>query len=239
MNTFQPTITERVTNVWVRGLTTLLCKVDTHQLARVPEKGPLFIVTNHINFLEAPVIYTRLAPRPVTAYSKIESWDSAFVGWLFDVWGLIPIRRGEADTVAIKAGLKVLKEGYILTIAPEGTRSYDGRLLRGQPGVVMLALLSNAPLLPIVHYGHQNYKQDFKKLRRTPFHAVVGHPFKLDKGDFKVTHEIRQAMVDEIMYQLAALLPPEYRGEYADLSKATEKYLRFTPPAKSNLLADS
>jgi len=185
MKTFHPTTTERVTNVAVKGLTTLLCKVDAHQLARVPEKGPLFIVTNHINFLEAPVIYTRLTPRPVTGYSKIESWDSAFVGWLFDVWGIIPIHRGEADKTAIKAGLKALKDGYILTIAPEGTRSYDGRLLRGQPGVVMLALRSNAPLLPVAHYGHQNYKQDFRKLRRAPITTVVGHPFKLDKGDQK------------------------------------------------------
>jgi hypothetical protein len=57
----------------------------------------------------------------------------------------------------------------------------------------------------------------------------------LEPGDRKVTGEIRQEMVDEIMYQLAALLPPEHRGAYHDLSKATEVYLRFDPPAKSNL----
>jgi 1-acyl-sn-glycerol-3-phosphate acyltransferase len=195
----------------------------------------LIIVTNHINFLDAPVIYTRLTSRPVTGYAKIESWDSAFLGWLFDVWDIIPLRRGEADKTAVKRGLQALKDEYILTIAPEGTRSHDGRLLRGQPGVVMIALLSGAPLLPVVHCGHENYKQDFRKLRRSEFHVVVGHPFTLNKCGEKVTSEVRQKMVDEIMYQLAALLPPDYRGEYADLSKATEKYLRFIAPAKSNL----
>ncbi len=236
MNDFKPTFTERVTNLVVKGITTALCQVDADQLERVPTSGPLIAVTNHINFLEAPVIYTRLMPRPLTGYAKIETWDSAFLGWLFNVWGIIPIRRGEPDKTAVKSGLQALKEGSILTIAPEGTRSSDGRLLRGHPGVVMLALLSDAPLLPVVHYGHENYREDLRKLRRTKIHAVVGHSFKLDKSSEKVTSEIRQVMVDEIMYQMAALLPPQYRGVYANLSKATEKYLVFTPPARSNLL---
>ena len=224
---YKTTLTERVTNVFVRGITTALCRVDYDQLERIPSQGPLIIVTNHINFLEAPVIYTRLPNRPVTAFAKVESWDSAFIGWLFDLWGIIPIKRGVADKAALKRGLQELKEGVILTIAPEGTRSRDGRLGRGFPGVVMMALLSDAPLLPVASYGHENYKQNIRKLHRSDFHILVGEPFKLKKGVEKVTSEVRQNMTDEIMYQLAALLPPAYRGEYADLSKATDHYLDF------------
>jgi 1-acyl-sn-glycerol-3-phosphate acyltransferase len=99
----------------------------------------------------------------------------------------------------------------------------------------MLALLSGAPLLPLVHYGHENYRQDLRSLRRSDFHVVVGHPFSLEKHGEKATSEVRQKMVDEIMYQMAALLPPAYRGAYFDLSLATENYLHFTPPARSNL----
>lgn len=236
--TYKPTLKERVTNLVVKGFTTALCRVDAAQLSQVPTLGPLIIVTNHVNFLEAPVIYTRLAPRPVTGFAKLETWDSAFLGWLFDVWGIIPIRRGEADKTALKRGLKSLKEGYMLTIAPEGTRNKDGRLLRGQPGVVMMAMLSGAPLIPIVHYGHENYKQNLRRLRRSKFHVIVGQPFSLDSNGGKVNAKVRQAMTDEIMYQLAALLPPAYRGAYADLSKATEKYLRFSESTRSNLPTD-
>jgi len=236
MNVYQPTLTERVTNFVVKRITAALCQVDADPLKLVPNNGPLIIVTNHINFLEAPVIYTRLMPRPVTGYAKIETWDSAFLGWLFNVWGIIPIRRGEPDKAAMKRGLQALKEGHILTIAPEGTRSGDGRLQPGHPGVVVLALLSSAPLLPVVHYGHENYQQDLRKLRRSDFRVVVGHPFTLDKLGEKVTSRVRQKMVDEIMYQMAALLPPRYRGAFSDLSQATEKYLNFTSPARSNLL---
>jgi 1-acyl-sn-glycerol-3-phosphate acyltransferase len=235
MNVYKPTLTERVTNFVVRALTNALCIVDADQLKRIPTTGPLIAVTNHINFLDAPVVYTRLMPRSVTGYSKIESWDSASLGWLFDVWNIIPIRRGEPDKTAVKRGLRELKEGAILTIAPEGTRSHDGRLQRGHPGVVLVALLSGAPLQPVVHYGHEDYRKSLRKLRRSDFHLVVGDPFRLEKHGAKATSEVRQRMADEIMYQMAALLPADYRGVYSDLSQATENYLHFTPPARSNL----
>ncbi len=228
MSHYSPTPTEQVTNRVIKWLTSALCRVEAHQLAKVPTQGPLIIVTNHINFLEAPVIYTRLTPRPVTGFAKTETWDSAFLGWLFDVWGIIPIRRGEADRTALKRGVQALKDGYILTIAPEGTRNNDGRLLQGRPGIVMVALLSGAPLLPIAHYGHENYRQNLRQLRRSNFHAHVGHPFTLTNHGEKTTGEVRQRMTDEIMYQLAALLPPAYRGAYADFSKASTKYLVFS-----------
>jgi 1-acyl-sn-glycerol-3-phosphate acyltransferase len=236
MTTIQPTRIEIITNQVIKSITILLSDVHAPQFDDVPNEGPFIVATNHINFLEAPIIYTRLAPRPVTGFAKIETWDNAFLGWLFDVWGVIPLNRGEADKTAIKAGLKALKEGYFLAIAPEGTRNPEGSLGLGHPGIVLMALLSGAPILPIVHYGHQNYKEDFKKLKRTKFHAVVGHPFHLIKNDKKITSEIRQVMTSEIMYQISALLPPAHRGEYSDLSKATETYLWFTPPATSNLL---
>ena len=235
MTDYKLTFKENATNVLVKAFTSSILRVDADQLMKVPSQGPFIILTNHVNFLEAPAIYTRLAPRPMTAFAKIETWDSKFLGWLFDVWGIIPIRRGEADKKAIKQGLDALKNGYFLTISPEGTRSSNGVLLRGIPGIVMMALLSGAPLIPLAHYGHAGYKNNLRRLRRTDFHVRVGHPFRLDKNGEKVTSEVRQLMVDEMMYQLAALLPEKYRGEYADFSRATENYLRFDPPAVSNL----
>jgi 1-acyl-sn-glycerol-3-phosphate acyltransferase len=155
---------------------------------------------------------------------------------LFDMWEAIPLRRGEADHAAIRRALHALREGGILALAPEGTRSGDGRLQRGHPGVVMLALLSGAPLLPVVYYGGEHFRGNLSRLRRTDFHIVVGRPFHLEAGGARVTRDLRQRMVDEVMYQLAALLPPGYRGTYADLSCAAETYLRFPEGSESNLL---
>ena len=231
----KPTLTERVVDTSIKGLTGLLFRVDAKPLEQLPAYGPLIIVTNHVNFFEAPILYTRLQPRPLTGFAKIETWDSKFLGWLFDLWEMIPVRRGEADMKAVKQGIKALKNGYIFTIAPEGTRSYTGELGRGHPGVVMMAQLSGAPIVPLVHYGHENYKKEIPRLHRPKFNPIVGRKFWLDSGGEKVTGEIRQKMADEIMYQLAALLPPAYRGVYADLSQASEHYLTFPPGTTSNL----
>jgi 1-acyl-sn-glycerol-3-phosphate acyltransferase len=230
-------LTERIANAVIRRLTRILCRVDAAQLARVPEHGPLMLVANHVNFLEAPIVVTHLKPRSFTGFVKSETWDTPFLGWLFDLWGAIPVRRGEADLTAMRRGIEVLEEGHILGVTPEGTRSGDGRLRRGHPGTVMVALKTGAPLLPLIYYGGERFWQNFKSLRRTDFHIVVGNPFTLHTEETRVTREVRRQMIDEIMYQLAALLPPEYRGAYADLESATETYLRFPPGSHSNIHA--
>jgi 1-acyl-sn-glycerol-3-phosphate acyltransferase len=102
----------------------------------------LILVANHINFLEVPIMFTHLQPRPVTGFAKVETWNNPAMGALFDLWGAIPLKRGSADTVAFKRGLEVLEAGKILAVAPEGTRSGNGMLQKGHPGVVMLALRS-------------------------------------------------------------------------------------------------
>jgi 1-acyl-sn-glycerol-3-phosphate acyltransferase len=229
------TLTYRVVTSTIKGLTHLLCRVDDVQLGRVPDRGPLIMVINHINFLEAPVLYPRLRPRPMTGFAKAETWDNPALRPLAELWGAIPLQRGEADTTAFRAALKALEAGYILIVAPEGTRSGHGRLQRGYPGAAFLALRSGAPMLPVVHYGGELFWYNLPRLHRTEFRTVVGQPFYLDAEGTRVTSQVRQQMADEIMYQVAALLPPAYRGVYSDLAAATETYIRFSPGAESNL----
>ena len=86
---------------------------------------------------------------------------------------------------------------------------------------------SGAPLLPLVYYGGEHFRSNLVRLRRTDFNIRVGRRFTIETGGVKVTRPVRQAITDEIMYQLAGLLPPVYRGVYANLDSATENYLRF------------
>ena len=205
----------------------ILCRMDAEEMRKVPARGPLIAISNHTGQLEVPVMFAWLHPRPVTGWAKIETWDSPFLNWLFNLWGAIPVRRGEADTSALRTALEKLNEGYIFGVAPEGTRNKTGKLLRAQPGVAMLALHSKAPIIPIVHWGGENFMSNLKRLRRTDFHIRVGRPFHIQTSGERIGREGRQQIVDEMMYQLAALLPEEYRGEYSDMSKATTKFLRF------------
>jgi 1-acyl-sn-glycerol-3-phosphate acyltransferase len=222
-------------NTTVKGLTDVICRVDDAQLARVPQHGPLIVVANHINFLDAPVLFSRVHPRRVTGFVKAETWQNPTLGLLFDVWKTIPLERGEADVGAFREGLAALQEGAILAVTPEGTRSGHGRLQPGRPGVVLLALRSGAPILPLVYYGSERFHHNLRRLRRTNFRIVVGQPFYLDARGSKVTQAVRYAMINEMMYQIAALLPPDYRGVYADIDAATEHYLRFPEDSASNL----
>jgi 1-acyl-sn-glycerol-3-phosphate acyltransferase len=207
--------------------TDILCRIDKFDLPRVPKSGPLILVTNHINSLEVPLLFVHLLPRKLFGLAKIETWESKFIGWLFDLWDAIPVHRGTLDLDAFRACLVVLKEGNILAIAPEGTRSYDGQLQSAQPGVALIALHAAVPILPMAHWGGEAFSSNLKKLKRTDFHFRVGQPFFLDAHGEKVNGKIRQVMADEIMTQIASLMPTEYRGQYATCDPPPQKYLRF------------
>jgi 1-acyl-sn-glycerol-3-phosphate acyltransferase len=209
----------------IRILGRILFRVHDEELVRIPQQGPLIIAANHVNFADVPVFYTHLIPRPVTGFAKIENWKNPALGFLFSLGGAIPIRRGAIDRTAIGRALEVLRSGRILAIAPEGTRSGDGRLQKGHSGVAVLALDSGAPVWPVAYYGLENFRRNLFRLRRTDFYFRVGTPFFIRAGEERITRSLREQITAEIMYRIAALLPPEYRGYYADLSKATSQYL--------------
>ena len=202
----------------------LLCRVHVEGRERIPAHGPLILYSNHTGSVEVPMLYALLYPRKATGWAKIESWDSPFLRWLFTLWEIIPVRRGELDMVALRKAVAALEQGYIFGLAPEGTRSPTGRLVRARPGAVLLASLSGAPLLPIAHWGGEDFSRNLKSLRRTDFNMSVGEPFRIDSGG-RVTAEMRQQIVDEMMARLAALLPLEYRGEYGEM-RVEEEHLR-------------
>lgn len=211
----------------IRLGTSIVCRIEGAELAQVPLSGPLILAVNHINSLEVPLLFAHLQPRHLIGLAKTETWDNKFMGWLFDLWESIPIRRGEADLEAIRRCLAALSAGDILGVAPEGTRSYDGKLLSGQPGIVLIALHSGVPILPVAHWGGENFQKNIKHLKRTSFHIRVGKAFTLDANGEKMHGKVRQAMVDEIMYQIAILMPEEYRGQYANCTPPPQNYLRF------------
>jgi 1-acyl-sn-glycerol-3-phosphate acyltransferase len=202
----------------------IACRIDAPDLQSIPQKGPLIAITNHTGRIEVPLFYAYLRPRPITAWAKVEAWDNWFLRGLFNAWGVIPIHRGEADMTALKKALRALEQGYILGLAPEGTRNYDGVLRRAHPGAVVLAQRTNAPIIPVAHWGGEDYlKKIFKRIN---FHVRVGKQFTLNIKGVKMTAEVRQQIVDEMMREVAKLLPEQYRGVYADIDTPAE-YIKY------------
>jgi len=189
-------------------------------------EGPLLIAGNHVNFLDAPVAITQLHPRPTTGLAKKETWDKPVLGFLFDVWGGIPIDREKADFSAFKSAKQALKEGKMLAFSPEGTRTEDGKMIRAKAGIGILATQSNCPIYPIAFYGHEKFNENIKRLKRTPMKIKVGEPFQIDLGDLPRNKETMQAIADAIMLEIAELLPVEYRGYYEDPAFDWKTYIK-------------
>ncbi|MDP1545482.1 MAG: lysophospholipid acyltransferase family protein [Anaerolineales bacterium] len=203
----------------------LTLRLDAPDVDKIPAQGPLIVIANHTGQIEVPVLATLLQPRKITGWAKAEAFDNLLLHWVFWAWDIIPVHRGEADISSLKRALRAIEQGSIFGIAPEGTRNKTGRLRRALPGTVMLALRSGAPIVPVVHWGGEVFLKNLKSFKRTDFHLRVGEPFKINVEGVKVTAEIRQQIVDEMMYRIAKILPEEYRGEYSDLSKASETFL--------------
>ncbi|MBI9100108.1 MAG: 1-acyl-sn-glycerol-3-phosphate acyltransferase [Spirochaetaceae bacterium] len=223
------TVKEKIINSLIRTALDLFCKIDKSDLNKIPLKGPAILITNHVSTLEGPLFYVNLRPRKTIAMAKAELFDKFFTRTILSTWDAVPIKRGAADMHAIKSCFKVLEKGDFLCIAPEGTRSKTGKLLRGKAGTTLFATQKKVPIIPMVHWGILDLGKNAKKLKRTSVNIKVGKPFYVEKKtEGKITSEDRQNMADEMMYQIASYLPEELRGYYEDLSKATTNYLTFT-----------
>jgi 1-acyl-sn-glycerol-3-phosphate acyltransferase len=222
--------------IWVvKLLSRIALEVRVSGLEFIPPTGPAIVAMNHVNSIEGPVLYVT-CPREIIGLGKVELWANPLTRALALSLRAIPVRRGEMDLNAVRLSVKALKDGQVLGVAPEGTRSDHGRLQPARPGIVLLALrVPETPIVPVASYGQEKYRKNLRRLRRTEVSVAFGPPFWLESGVERVTRQVRQQMTDEIMMQIAALLPPENRGVYSDLGSATERYLRFRPGTESSL----
>jgi 1-acyl-sn-glycerol-3-phosphate acyltransferase len=211
----------------IKFIMNILLKIDDSELNRVPQRGPLVVVANHVNFLDVPVLITHLHPRPTTGLVKKETWEKPLMAFLFNVWGGIPIDRDIADFTAFRKAKEALKDGKILAVAPEGTRTEDGKLIRGKPGVAMLVSQMDVPILPLAYYGHDNFKENLRKLKRTKMKIRVGEPFTISLNGHPKTKETMQAVTDAIMVEIAKLLPKEYQGVYEGAVNKSNGFVQY------------
>jgi 1-acyl-sn-glycerol-3-phosphate acyltransferase len=201
--------------------------VDRQGWEHIPQSGPVIMMINHVAFLD-PVILTGLMPRPMVSMAKVEAYEDKLLGPLLHAFDSIPVNRGAADLHALRRVLDALEAGLAVLIAPEGHRSESGGLGEAHEGIAFVAYRAKVPIVPVGISGTPAFKTNYWKMKKTPITYRFGQPFTLDSGGERVTADILKQMTDEAMYQLAALLPPEQRGLYDDLDKATAKYVKFT-----------
>ena len=201
----------------------------------IPQDEPFILMINHCNFLDPGIGLYAILPQETVLFTKVENLRLPVAGLLLRWYGAVPVERGEADVTAIKRAIATLsQERENILIAPEGTRSHHGRLLPGKDGMAFIAVRTDAPILPMGIAGMSHFWTNIKRLHRTKTQVQIGHPFRF-RHNGRVRKQAIKEMTREAMYQLAALLPPEQRGAYADLENATEQHLSFLQSGQSNL----
>jgi 1-acyl-sn-glycerol-3-phosphate acyltransferase len=201
-------------------LTRLLTRFEVRGLEHIPKEGPCLFVTNHLHLLDSPIIMTAI-PYRVYVFAG-EKWEKhILLGPLFHSLDAIFVERGEVDRNALRKALAVLAGGGFLGVAPEGTRSKTGSLQEGHRGPAYIALRTGAKLLPMAATGGPEVFPKLWHLRRARVCVVFGLPFEppaLAAGQ-RPNAQQQHELTDEIMYHIAALLPPEYRGVYSDVTE--------------------
>jgi 1-acyl-sn-glycerol-3-phosphate acyltransferase len=183
----------------------------------VPINGPYLVASNHISLFEPPFI---LAFWPVTleAAGAVEIWERPGQNVLVRLYGGIPVHRGEYDRQLVEEMIAVLKSGRSLLIAPEGGRTHTIGMRRANPGAAYIVDQARVPVVPVGILGTtDDLLQRSLHWQRPSLEMRIGAPFILPplEGRGEARRLARQRNADSIMQHIAALLPPEYHGEYA------------------------
>lgn len=210
---------------WVfRAAFVPLMRLDVRGLEHVPRRGPLIVASNHLHNFD-PEVVGAVIPRTVFIMAKKELFTVPIVGGFIRFFGAFPVDRGAADRAALRYAVHLVEDGEALLMFPEGTRSLTGKIERVLPGAAFVALRTGAPILPVAVTGTQTLPFDEKAAAagrrgrgRARVTVTFGTPFRLSPGaDGK--RPTMEAAANEMMRHIAALLPPEYRGMYADFDE--------------------
>jgi len=195
----------------------------------VPRTGAAIIASNHLSFCDS-IFMPLMVRRKVVFVAKADYFlGTGIKGFLIKMFfigtGTIPVDRsgGRAAAAAIDTGLRILREGDLFGIYPEGTRSPDGRLYRGKTGVARLALASGAPVIPVVMLNSDTV-QPPGRIRPKVMRVRIrfGEPLDFSRYEGMAGDRfVERAVTDEIMYELMELSGREYVDEYA--AKVKEK----------------
>jgi 1-acyl-sn-glycerol-3-phosphate acyltransferase len=203
----------------------------------IPKDGPVILAANHASNLDAVVIGSWLIPRlgrRIHWLGKKELFAWPIIGWTAANGGVHPVDRDGADVEAFRLAKRILDEGNVLFVFPEGTRSTDGALQEARDGVAVLAQRTGAPIVPVGISGSNGVWPKGQKLPHPGGHVTinVGTPFRIaDEIPPGTDRRAAKGLATTlIMERIADLLPPRQRGAYAHPAEHPAAPPASTPP---------
>lgn len=218
--------------IFMGPLLSLMARPKTEGLEHIPDSGPAILASNHLavadSFIKPLVIRRRITFLAKAEYFTGKGLKGWFTRWFYTVAGQVPIDRSNADAAqaALDTAKRILGEGKLLGMYPEGTRSPDGRLYKGKTGLARLVLETGAPVIPIALIGTDALNPPGTKMWRFAKVTVrVGKPLDFSRFEGLAGNRfIERAVIDEVMYELMQLSGQEYVDIYAaDVKDGTAK----------------
>lgn len=198
----------------------------------VPLEGPLIVCPNHNGTIDPPLVPAFVARGDTWSMAKSEYFRNPVLKYVFASYHAFPVVRHTADRGALRRSLELLRQGHALVIYPEGTRIDSGALATPEPGAGFIAQRCGCPVLPVALTGTREcLPKGARWPRRVPVKVRFGKPFIVQDrrpDGSRVTHE---EAADAIMLEIAELLPPEKRGNYADLDAVRRRLEGVASPA--------
>ncbi|WKZ46211.1 MAG: lysophospholipid acyltransferase family protein [Anaerolineales bacterium] len=213
----------RIVRSIIRLLMKLIADIEIHGLEKIPE-GNLIGAANHLGRLDTAALLA-VIDREDIIMPVAEKYKNH---WLFGMIGravnAIWLNRFEADFSALREILARMKDGGLLVIAPEGTRSKTESLQEAKLGVAFLASKSGFPVVPVAVTGTEDrlIVENLKRLRRSRIVVHVGQPYKIEIPKGVGREQALREATDDLMCRIAAMLPEKYRGFYADHPRLKE-----------------
>ena len=207
----------------VRFFMKLIADIELHGLEKLPE-GNVIVAANHLGRLDTAALLCILDREDIIMPVAEKYKDHPLYGVIGRAVNAVWLNRFEADHAALRQILERMKEGGLLVIAPEGTRSKTEALQEAKMGVAFLASKSGFPVLPVAVTGTEDrlILENLKRFRRSRITATAADLLFIDIPKGKGREEAMRQATDEIMCQIAALLPEKYRGVYADHPRLQE-----------------
>ena len=191
---------------WIKGV---------NGLENVPKECPFIIAANHASYMDHLIITSIIIPhlnKKIHFLAKKEHFENFFEGAWHRYAGAIPLDRQKGGRKALKLAIKALKEGKIIAIYPEGTRSLTGKLQKAKTGIAQLALAARAPVVPIGLIGAFEILPKGKympKLKKAVMN--IGKPMHFDEYyNKKINKRILRKITNKIMKEIAALSRKKY-----------------------------
>ena len=214
----------RVLRFLIRILLNLIARFELRGKENVLLTGGMILAANHNGILDIFMVYYGMDRTDLFIPLAEKFGKIGWIRWFARHLNFLFVDRFNPDLRAIRKMISLMEDGKCLVIAPEGTRSLTGALNEGKPGVAYLAARSGFPVVPIAITGTADKVviENVKRFRKSHITLTGGKPFIIPPLPNKDRDEALQKYTDEIMCQIAALLPERQRGYYKDFPRVKE-----------------